>query len=372
VLWTGRRAAVTVGVALVSLVSALPVLANPGIDAKQAEARQVLGELQQLDVRLGRAVEAYDGATYRLGQIRAQLVVNRIEMKVAQSNLRIADHRLARYLRDLYISGGGDSTLEVILGARSLDDIITRLDTVNRLSSEDKQVLHEVRAFRTDVARRGAALQKARSAQSRLVAERAAAKRQIEDGIAQRQQLLSSIRGEIVKLKREEAARQAVLAAQARARLLAERIAQQRALNSVTVGATAQSPGVHGATVVPPSAIGSQVVSIAMRYLGDPYVWGSAGPNTFDCSGLVMYVFAQVGISLPHFAASQWEYGVYVSKDQLQPGDLVFFANLGHVGIYIGNGDYIQAPQTGDVVKITSLSDPWSEASYFGARRIIS
>jgi cell wall-associated NlpC family hydrolase len=369
--WTGRRAAVVVGVAAISLLSALPVLADPGITAKQAEARQVLAELQQLNSRLGAAVEAYDGATYKLGQIRAQLVVNRGEMTVARHNLRVADSRLARHLRDLYISGGSDSTLEVILGAKSLDDVISRLDTANRVSASDAQVLQAVRTFRGDVARQGAALRKARAAQSRLVAQRAAAKRQIEDGIAQRHQLLSSIKGEIVKLQQQEAARQAVLAAQARARLISERIAQQRALSSVAVGATVQSPGPFGATVVPPSAVGSQVVSIAMRYLGDPYVWGTAGPSTFDCSGLVMYVFGQVGISLPHYAASQWNYGVYVSKDQLQPGDLVFFANLDHVGIYIGGGNYIQAPQTGDVVKITSLSDPWSESAYFGARRII-
>jgi peptidoglycan DL-endopeptidase CwlO len=358
-------------VAAVSLLAALPALANPGIRAKQAQARQVLGELQQLDIRLGKAVEAYDGATYRLGQIRAQLVVNRGEMKVARNNLRIADHRLASHLRDLYMSGGSDSTLEVILGAKSLDDVISRIDATGRLSSEDAQVSHEVRTFRADVAQQGLALRKARDAQSRLVAERAAAKRQIEDGIAERHRLLSSIKGEIVKLKREEAARQAVLEAQARAQLIQERIAQQRALNSVVVGATVQSPGTFGATVAPSSAVGTEVVSIAMRYLGDPYVWGAAGPSTFDCSGLVTYVFGQVGISLPHFAASQWNYGVYVSKDQLEPGDLVFFENLGHVGIYVGNGSYIQAPQPGDVVKITPLSDPWSQASYFGARRII-
>ena len=126
----------------------------------------------------------------------------------------------------------------MILGAKSLDDVISRLDTANRLSSEDAQVLGAVRTFRGVVEREGAALRKARAAQSRLVAQRAAAKRQIEDGIAERQRLLSSIRSEIDKLKREEAARQAVLAAQARARLLSERIAQQRALNSVAVGAT--------------------------------------------------------------------------------------------------------------------------------------
>ena len=265
---------------LVSLVSALPVLANPGIDAKQAEARQVLGELQQLSARLGRAVEAYDGASYRLGQIRGQLGVNRVEMRVARNNLRVADHRLARLLRDLYVSGGGDSTLAVILGAKSLDDVITRLDTASRLSSQAEQIVQAVRTFRNDVARRGAALRRARAVQSRLVAERAAAKQQIETGIAQRQQLLSSIKSEIITLKRNEAARQAALAAQARARLIAERIAQRRALNAVTVGATAQSPGAFGATVVPPSRSEAEVVSIAMRYLGDPYVWGTAGPNT--------------------------------------------------------------------------------------------
>ena len=94
---------------------------------------------------LGRAVEAYDGATYRLGQIRGQLAVNRVEMRVARNNLRIADHRLASLLRDLYISGGGDSTLEVILGAKSLDDVITRLDAASRLSSQAEQIVQEVR-----------------------------------------------------------------------------------------------------------------------------------------------------------------------------------------------------------------------------------
>jgi len=121
---------------------------------------------------------------------------------------------------------------------------------------------------------------------------------------------------------------------------------------------------------VPPSQIGSRVVAIAERYLGLPYVWGAAGPDAFDCSGLVTYVFAQVGISLPHFAAAQWNYGVYVSEDQLEPGDLVFFENLGHVGIYIGGGYYIEAPHPGDVVQITPLSEPWSSANYFGAKRI--
>ena len=104
-----------------------------------------------------------------------------------------------------------------------------------------------------------------------------------------------------------------------------------------------------------------------MRYLGTPYVWGGASPSGFDCSGFTMYVYAQVGVSLPHSTYAQYGMGVAVSRSQLQPGDLVFLYGLGHVGIYIGGGQYIHAPHTGDVVKISSLPT----SGYVGARRIL-
>ncbi|HEY4236706.1 MAG TPA: bifunctional lytic transglycosylase/C40 family peptidase [Gaiellaceae bacterium] len=118
----------------------------------------------------------------------------------------------------------------------------------------------------------------------------------------------------------------------------------------------------------------SGIVSLAMQYLGIPYKWGGASPTTgFDCSGLVQYVYAQVGISLPHYTVSQWNYrgAVAVPKDRLQPGDLVFFNGLDHVGIYIGYGDFIDAPHTGSNVEIDSLSERWFASRYDGARRIL-
>jgi len=111
-----------------------------------------------------------------------------------------------------------------------------------------------------------------------------------------------------------------------------------------------------------------EAATIALKYLGVPYAWGGATPGGFDCSGLVMYVYGQLGISLPHYAAAQYGFGTPVSRDQLQPGDLVFFDGLNHVGIYIGGGEMVHAPQTGDVVKITPLTD--FGASYVGARRL--
>jgi cell wall-associated NlpC family hydrolase len=112
------------------------------------------------------------------------------------------------------------------------------------------------------------------------------------------------------------------------------------------------------------------VVGIAMQYLGVPYVWGGASPSGFDCSGFTMYVYAKVGVSLPHNAAMQFGVGVPVSMSQLQPGDLVFFHGLGHMGMYVGGGNFIHAPHTGDVVKISSLAGHYA-SRFVGARRVL-
>ena len=115
-----------------------------------------------------------------------------------------------------------------------------------------------------------------------------------------------------------------------------------------------------------------RVVAIALQHLGVPYRWAGASPAGFDCSGLVMYVYGRMGISLPHNSAQLWGLGRPVSRDRLEPGDVVFFHGLGHVGIYIGRGRFVHSPQTGDVVKITRFSDGRYRSSYDGARRYAS
>jgi cell wall-associated NlpC family hydrolase len=109
-----------------------------------------------------------------------------------------------------------------------------------------------------------------------------------------------------------------------------------------------------------------------MRYLGVPYKWGSATPERgLDCSGLVLRVYAELGVELPHYAAAQYELGARVDRLALEPGDLVFFRDLEHVGIYIGDDYFIHAPRTGDVVKIALLSDPYYVRQWVGARRLL-
>jgi len=115
---------------------------------------------------------------------------------------------------------------------------------------------------------------------------------------------------------------------------------------------------------------GRSVVDIARKYVGAPYRWGGSSPEGFDCSGLVRYVYAQVGVALPHNAAKQYRLGTPVSRDSLEPGDLVFFDRLRHNGIYVGGGRFIHSRQTGKRVAVAGLDEEWYAAHWAGARRL--
>ena len=159
---------------------------------------------------------------------------------------------------------------------------------------------------------------------------------------------------EDIKVKRERAESAAEKAA-------AEQAADERA-SAERASRFSSRVALNDAKV--PSASG--IVGIAQSFFGVSYVYGGSSPSGFDCSGLVMWAFAQVGVSLPHNAAAQYGVGSPVDRSSLQPGDLVFFSGLGHVGIYIGGGQYVHAPQTGDVVKVSSMD----RGGYVGARRV--
>ena len=289
-------------------------------------------------------------------------------MKVAKHNLKVGQVAIAKRLVSLYMTDQ-TSTLEVILGASSLDDMINRIDSAKRVTDLDTNVLSQVKRFKVVVKRNGAKLAKQREAERRIVAQRAAVKRDIESKIAEQQRLYDSIKGEISKLVAADHARQLQMAAAAAAVLQQQHNDQRLSQNDTVVGITAVAP--QSDTVVAPPPTHSNVVGVALSQLGVQYVWGGASPGGFDCSGLVMWSYAQVGVSLPHSSYAQYSYGVPVSYDQLQPGDLVFFDGLGHVGIYIGSGEFVHAPHTGDVVRISSLSEAWYSGGYVGARRIL-
>jgi peptidoglycan DL-endopeptidase CwlO len=349
-------------------LTAASATADPGtIASKQAEAQSVLGQIQQLDSSLERAVEAYNLATVKLNRIKHDLSQNTVALSSARKSLKRAQGQLVNRAVDMYTSGDQNAGLAVLLGASNLDDMLGRIDASERVSQQDTLVLRQVSHLRREVQHRQRFLQHAHAEQVQVVAERNAARASIESQLGQRRSLLSSIQGEIVHLKAVEAARQAELQREAEARLAQQQSQQRQATLAPTVPVTAPQAPSPTAPAPPPTHGG--VVGIAMRYLGTPYVWGGASPSGFDCSGFVMYVFAQVGVSLPHSSYAQYGYGSPVSRGDLQPGDLVFFDGLGHVGIYIGGGSFIHSPHTGDVVKISSLSG-WYASTFVGARRL--
>ena len=350
--------AFVLGLAVTAAGSAEPAQ----IGSKRAEAQQVLAQIQAMDAQMEKAVEAYNAANVRLDQIKHDLEVNQARLQTAKKNLVKARAQVSARLVALYTSDEPD-TLSIIFGASSLGDLIERIDSANRIADEDARIAAEVRQYRNEVQTRQQALVKAQADQEKVVAERAAQRASVQSQLAERQALYSSIKDQIAQLEAAERARQARLAAQARA------AAKKQQSAPAPAPAPSSSSGGSSGSSPPPPATHSSVVSIALQYLGVPYVWGGASPSGFDCSGLTMYAYAKVGVYLPHNAAMQYGMGTPVSRSQLAPGDLVFFSGLSHVGMYIGGGRFVHAPHTGDVVKISSLSEYWYAATYVGARR---
>jgi cell wall-associated NlpC family hydrolase len=329
----------------------------------------------------------------------------------------------------------------VILGARSLVELLKLSDAEHELSVQAATIATDAAAAKHNLEVVVQRLDDDKKAAAATVKELADRRAEIEQGLAERRQLLASVETEVRKLEAVERARQEQLAAIARARLQAELEARARAqaqaaaarraalaaqqrkaaaaaaaaasttttttatTTTTTAGATTTTTPATATTVptpttttttsiVPPApstiptpvtpVIGAQptvpmgllppghpeAAQIALSYLGVPYLWGGSTPSGFDCSGLVSYVYNQLGVLLPHFAAAQWDYGVPVTIAQLQPGDLVFFDALDHVGIYLGNGLFVDAPHTGAFVRIDSLQEKWYSKKYVGARRI--
>ena len=312
----------------------------------------MLAQIQEIDARLGHAVEAYNLANVKLDRIEGELARNKRHIVIARKNLGTAQRRLADRVVSMYTSGEQTSTVAVLLGATSLDELLDRIDTANRVSEQDAATLRQVIEYRAEVKRRGVRLARARAEQSSVVEEKAAQRASIQSQLDERESMLAGIRDEIRRIQAEEARRSRAIASQLR-------------------GQTFEAPASYGSVpdgAAPPARYGG-VVGIAMRYLGVPYRWGGASPSGFDCSGFTMYVYAQIGVSLPHYTGAQWNMGSPVSRGDLQPGDLVFFNGLGHMGIYVGGGNFIHAPHTGDVVKISSMTG-WYSSTYVGARRL--
>jgi cell wall-associated NlpC family hydrolase len=354
---------------------ATPAQADKIGDTK-AEANRVWEEIQSNGQRLEATIERYNGAQFRLKQTMGRINENEVRLASARVNLKKAQHALNISLISAYKNPQPDP-LQAALQARNFGQVLEQFALLDRAQSYNASILTDIRDYRKAVDSSQRVLNRERNTRRDTVAELASLKSQIRSSIASDKQRYGGLRAKVRRLI--VARRQAELAASRRIaererQLQAASASQAVAVNDIGgVSSTSSSDSSTGGGVsVPlpaPSTVGEGAVNSALAQLGTPYVWGGAAPGGFDCSGLVSWAYGQAGLGgLPHFTGALWNSGTHIgSQSDLAPGDLVFFHGLGHVGIYIGGGNFVHAPHTGDVVKISNLA---SYSGYDGAVRI--
>ena len=362
------RDLITSAVLFAVLFVGVPAIAHatpttPAIAAKRAQAAAAQRKLDDLDAQMELKVEDYNAAAAALEKTRADITRTEADLQDAQRHFDEAQALLDLRVESMY-RGGRIDLVGVLMGTSSFGDFLVRLDVLNRISTSDASLVRQVSAARDRVESEQVALQHRESEQVALRQQAEAARVQVEAALRSQQAYLGGLNTEITKLVREEQARQRVVAAE-----LARKAARDAAARaSSSTWSRSGSGGTHADTV-----------QIALRYLGVPYVWGGSSPSGFDCSGLTQYVYAQIGVSLPRTSRDQFHAGTSIAKDRtdlLQPGDLVFFGYGGdpdrihHVGLYVGDGDFIHAPASGDHVRVSSLRDRIaSRGDYVGGVR---
>src|SRR3954454_19934632 len=360
---------------------ATPAQADRIGDAR-AQANQVWSQIQDNGVQLEKVIERYNGAQYRLQQTMKRIHENDIRLAAARSNLTHARHALNVSIISAYKHPQPDP-LQAALEARNFGQVLEQFALLDRANSYNSSILTDIRQYRKQVDQSQRALNRERNARRDNVAELASLKSQIDSSIAAEKRRYSGLKLKVRRLidQKRAAEKAASLAAAAATRQLQAQSTAPAPVATVAGAPAAAGGGPGGgpaaargagptapATAPPPSTLGEAAVSMALKELGTPYVWGGAAPGGFDCSGLVSYAYAQAGLGgLPHFTGALWASGTHISASELAPGDLVFYNGLNHVGMYIGGGNFVEAPHTGDVVKITSMS---SRSGFVGAVRV--
>ena len=333
---------------IVFLASALALLLaltlSPLVSAQPlGEAKQ---DVERLQERLEDSVERYNYACSKLEETDCLIEENQAQLAEAVEELAAKKDTLNDRIRVMYVTRHNEF-LDVVVNAGNFDEFLVGMDLAKKVGQKDAELVKNVKEAK-------AGLEAAEESLAERKSEQQAAKREIANSKSAVEGELSSAKGKLVGI--EDQIRQAMA---------------MRAEEGSPAPRYRGDPAPYVEPIVrrtaPPGSPHGGVVEVAYAQLGKPYVWGAAGPNSFDCSGLVAYCYSLgAGIEITHSSYGQASCGTSVSVSELQPGDILGFRGWGHVGIYIGDGQFIHAPQTGDVVKISSLS---SRGNFCGAVR---
>ena len=334
-----RRALVAAAAVAGLLAATVPAQAAPPATAAEA-AELVAAKGHELEV----ITEQFNEARVALDGQRATAQAAAAQLEQATAALAAAQQQVRGIARTAY-TGEGLNSVAALLTSDSADDFVDRMATLELVAGHQNGQLEQ------------AATANVTAAQAQAAAQQAAAEAQAQFDAVSAQQ------ADLQKQVDEYRAAFNQLSAQEQAAAVA---AGHDDRASRSTDREEQLPA--GGAVVAGSEAAQIAVDTAMAQRGKPYVWAAGGPGSFDCSGLTSFAYRAAGVSLPHSSRMQSQMGQAVPRDQLQPGDLVFFYSpVSHVGIYIGNGQMVHAPTSGDVVKVSSID---SMGGYAGARRI--
>jgi cell wall-associated NlpC family hydrolase len=337
--WGWRIALALFAFGALAVMLGQSALAEPAnITQAREEAEALWARVDELNEQLDAAAEAYNYAAAQLSQTQAAAKATTLQLNQAESDLAVANGQLAVRLVEIY-KEGQHGALDALFEAGSLTELMDRWDLLKRVSDQDAELVGEVSTYREDKASLSDQLAQQMEEEQALTSEAAAAKDKVEEQLAANERALADKKDELAALIKAEEERQR--------KLREQELERQRLLKTLPY----------------------RIAALATNYVGCPYVWGAAGPSSFDCSGLAQFVYKQFGISLPHSSAMQAKMGTAVAKSDLRPGDLIFFYSpVHHVAIYIGDGKMVHAAGVGRGVIIATVA---SHGSYNCARRIV-
>ena len=330
--------------ALVLCIVALVSSGDVRAQTRQEKLEAAQDRLYELEKDFELVVERYNATEEELLQIHAEMAATRLVVEDIQERMDARQSDAISLAQELYKSGGNVVAIDTILSAESISEIETTLEYLRSSEQAQAKVFEELSVDRAELNRHLAILEedrvRAMAAEARLSALRV----EIEAKVEGQREEIDELNEAIEAAARRRAARRAAARAAAAAAAAAT-VPEGPAISVPANPAPAPNAGAQAA------------VDAALTQVGKPYQWGAAGPDSYDCSGLTMWAWAHAGVSLPHNSGMQQAAITPVAREDLQPGDLMFFGSpVHHVSMYIGNGQMVEAPYTGEFVRVVPAS----------------
>lgn len=320
----------------------------------QDKRNDLSNQIEMLDTKIEAAMRQLNDTKKKIDSTQKDIKQSEKDVQQAEEDIKAEQELFNDRVRAMYINGTS-SYLSAIFESKGISDFISRVEAIKKINELDKKVIKELRDKQDVINKRKADLT---AENEKLVALKADNEKTLADLNAKKadqDKLVQDLRSQEKLFASKVDASQSVVNA------------TKAEIDKIRAAAPKSTPSRGGGVSVP--LTDNNIIAYASNFLGTPYVWGGTTPAGFDCSGFVQYVYRHFGIGLGRTTYDQINNGVAVSRDQLQPGDLVFFGSASaphHVGIYVGNNCYIHAPQTGDVVKVSALT----RSDFCAARRV--